>query len=234
MVALGLLNAALSTCISLLMFAACGSPRPPIAVSFEQSNALVFQGTLSKAANERIFKLYKNARVKPQLLKISSDGGDINLGMELGDWVFRNHLDVEILDRCFSSCANYVFTAGRVKILNPGSILLWHGGAHQQNLEEQLRQLNITSEEGKVYLDTWRKREDAFFKTIGVDPAITTYGQTAAHIDRSKNTAGYDYSIEDMAKFGITDVTEKKGSWRWRELHPECRWLIVRVEVRSP
>jgi hypothetical protein len=205
-----------------------------MAVSSEGSNALVYQGTLSKAANERIFKFYENARIKPQLLKLSSDGGDINLGMDLGDWVFRNHLDVEIIDRCFSSCANYVFSAGRVKFLNPGSMLLWHGGAHQQDLEDQLRQLNITREEGKAYLDSSRKREDAFFKRIGVDPAITTYGQTAVHIDHSKNTAGYDYNIEDMAKFGITHVTEKGGSWRWRELHPECRWLIVRVEVRSP
>jgi hypothetical protein len=43
-----------------------------------------------------------------------------------------------------------------------------------------------------------------------------------------------EVSIEDMAKFGITNVIEKGGSWRWRDLHPESQSLIVRIEVRLP
>jgi hypothetical protein len=67
-----------------------------------------------------------------------------------------------------------------------------------------------------------------------VNSEVTTYGQTAAHVVRPQNTAGYDYSIEDMAKFGITNVIEKGGPWRWRELHPESQSLIVRIDVRLP
>ena len=33
--------------------------------------------------------------------KALTRGGDITLGMELGEWVFRNGLDVEVVDHCF-------------------------------------------------------------------------------------------------------------------------------------
>lgn len=215
----------------LLMLSACGSIRKPVAVHLEEPNALVFQGDLSQEANKRLFELYKKAQVKPQLLKITSGGGDVNLGMDLGEWVFQNQLDVEVIGSCLSSCANYVFTAAKTKFLNPDSILLWHGGAHQPGLEDQLK---TAGELGKAYLDAWRKREDAFFKTIHVNAEVTTYGQTASHVVRPNGTIGYDYSIADMAKFGIINVIEKGGTWRWRELHPESQDSIVRIEVRLP
>ena len=65
---------------------------------------LVYRGSLSSEANKRVFELYDKAIVKPQLLRITSEGGDVNLGMDLGEWIFRNQLDVEIVDHCFSSC----------------------------------------------------------------------------------------------------------------------------------
>jgi hypothetical protein len=212
---------------SALMLSSCGSARHATTVR-QAPDALVYQGTLTKGVNARVFRLYADARVKPRLLRVTSDGGDVQLGMDLGEWIIRNGLDVEIVDHCYSSCANYVFAAGRTKFLNPDSILLWHGGAHQPGLEEQLAQ---AGEAGKAFVEAWRKRERGFFETIHVDQAITTYGQTAAHVVRPPNTAGYDYSIEDMAKFGITNVVEKGGTWRWRELRPEYRSVVFRVDV---
>ena len=216
---------------SLLMLTACGPRRTPINVFLEQPDTLVFEGSMSKEANERIFKLYKNAKVKPQILKISSGGGDVDLGMDLGDWVFRNHLDVEVVHYCLSSCANYVFTAARKKILNPDSMLFWHGGAHQPDIEVQFRKLGVA---GKASWEAWIAREDAFFKTIGVNSSVTTYGQTAKHVVRTRTASGYDYSIEDMQKFGITNILEKDGPWRWRELRPENAFVVDRIEVRLP
>jgi hypothetical protein len=139
---------------------ACGSAKPPVTVYWEEPGALVYQGHLSQAANELIFTIYKNAQVKPKVLRINSGGGDVNLGMDLGGWVFQNQLDVEVIGQCFSSCANYIFTAGKSKVLNPDSILLWHGGAYQRTLEDEFKALG---EKGRAYLDAWRKREDALF-----------------------------------------------------------------------
>jgi hypothetical protein len=150
--------------------------------------------------------------------------------------VSQNKLDVEVIDHCLSSCANYVFTAGRTKYLNPDSILFWHGGAYQPDMEEQIKALAAQNpalgRTGAAYLDAWRKREDAFFKTIGVNQSITTYGQQA-EVGRPKGTAGWDFSIEDMAKFGITNVVPKGGSWRWRELRREQESIVFRAQVPS-
>ena len=78
----------------------------------------------ARRENLRLFELYAKATPRPRLLKVTSSGGDITLGMELGEWVFRNGLDVEVVDHCFSSCANYVFTAGKAKYLNPDAVLM--------------------------------------------------------------------------------------------------------------
>ena len=87
--------------------------------SSAQPATLVYRGALSEAANQRLFELYVKTKPRPRLLKVTSGGGDITLGMDLGEWVFQNGLDVEVVDHCFSSCANYVFTAAKAKYLNP-------------------------------------------------------------------------------------------------------------------
>ncbi len=202
---------------------------PKTTVILDPSGALVYKGWLSKEANTRLFKLYEKAKVKPQLLQIRSGGGDVHLGLDLGEWVFRHRLDVEVLDQCVSSCANYVFTAGRRKILNPDSIVAWHGGAYQSDMEQQLKALG---KNGENFLKAWRLREDAFFKTVGVDGTITVYGQNAPHVVRPSGTVGFDYSLEDMTRFGLINIVEKDGPWRWRELRPEVQAQVLRVEVK--
>ena len=211
-----------------LVVTACHATTQPITVRWQDPATLVYEGTLSEAANARIFELYQNANVKPRLIRMTSAGGDIILGMDLGEWVFQNQLDVEVVDHCFSSCANYVFTAGRTKYLNPDSVLMWHGGAYQKSLEQEVAEFG---EPGRASLAMWRTREDAFFKTIGVHQSITTYGQAES---RLKSPAPYDYSIEDMAKFGVTHVIERRGEWRWRELRPEFQSQVVRIPVTLP
>src|SRR4249920_2997236 len=113
-------------CVGVVLSAGCGTAKRPFKVFLEQPDALVYQGDLSAAANKRIFELYDKATVKPRMVRITSGGGDVNLGMDLGDWIFQHQLDVEVLDHCMSSCANYVFPAGKTKFLNPDSILMWH------------------------------------------------------------------------------------------------------------
>jgi hypothetical protein len=217
-----------------IAIAGCGPVRRPPTVYSEDPDTLVYQGVLGKEANERIFELYEKAAAKPRLLKVTSAGGDVNLGMDLGEWVFKNALDVEVVDHCLSSCANYVFTAGKARILNPDAVLLWHGGAYQSDLETQLKNAPGASAaaQGKAYLNEWRKREDAFFKKIGVNQSVTTYGQTALHVVRPPNTMGWDFSIEDMTKMGMGNIIEKGGPWSWRDLRPDYRPLVFRVEIK--
>ena len=56
--------------------------------------------------------------------------------LALGILIHRHNWDVEIVDYCASSCATFIFPAGKTKYLNPHSMLLFHGGLHQENLLE--------------------------------------------------------------------------------------------------
>nr|MBF4275583.1 peptidase [Vibrio anguillarum] len=54
----------------------------------QEGIVLKYYGTISYELNEKLFKLYEEAKVKPSTLYIESDGGDVELGMDLGDWVY--------------------------------------------------------------------------------------------------------------------------------------------------
>ncbi len=92
--------------------------------------------------NEENFKdlkmIYDSNSIKPTKLIINSLGGDGLIGLEMGEWVHRNKISIEVSRHCLSSCANYVFPAGLKKILHKDALLGWHGGYFQNNLREQL------------------------------------------------------------------------------------------------
>ncbi len=199
-------------------------------VSLTEEGKLYYNGYLDKTSNEKLFSLYEQANPKPKVLQVTSGGGDIVLGLDLGEWIFDKGLDVEVLKHCASSCANYVFPAGKRKILYPDSILFWHGGAHQKNMQ------SMSKRRGSKALDAFlamRDREDRFFQKIGINGKITTYGQSR-HFNMFWTgywgRAGYDYSIEDMKKFGLDNIVEEGGIWDWRHYHREPPVKRVRVK----
>ena len=59
-----------------------------------ESDALVYQGEISKQNNLDAFTFYQDASVKPSVLVITSGGGNIDLGMDLGEFVLEHNLDV--------------------------------------------------------------------------------------------------------------------------------------------
>ena len=116
---------------------------------------LIYQGEITEASNNAIFSLFNDAEFKPRRLVISSNGGEIGVGMDLGRWVKHNKLDVEVKGACASSCANYVFPAANTKYLRKDSILMWHGSAWQSNwkIAEDNREVF------NAYITLMRKKE---------------------------------------------------------------------------
>jgi hypothetical protein len=151
-------------------------------------------------------------------LAIASAGGEINAGMDFGEWTFERRLDVEVDDICLSACANYVFTAARNKLIRPGAVVAWHGSARQRGLLEQLerdidgrlrslagpqrdherqRMRRATAD----YLERSQRRQDAFFQHIRVEEYVTRIGAEEYGVKDL-----YFLSVEDMHRFGITNV----------------------------
>ena len=127
-------------------------------------DSIVYDGDLTVEGIEKAKNLYsKNINN----LILNSLGGEINLGMDLGEWVFDKKLNVIVETAAFSSAANYVFPAGQKKFLYKNSFIGWHGGAFQnpQTLYDKFFAKFIL----KDYIIKAQKRELEFFNKINVD-----------------------------------------------------------------
>lgn len=210
-------------------------------IYINQDNELIYSGKIDVQGFKKLKLLYDNAKIKPTLLVVTSSGGKGNAGMDMGFWVYENKLDVEIPCFCASACANFIFTAGRTKILGRAALLMWHGGSHQPNLFSQIDNIsnnviNIgsyqasyekdakctfgqTKEECKrIYekaLYIGKFKESLFFYTLGLDQNIPYYGQLpyyTSKIDLS-SYGGFYYSLKDMKRMGILNISVKGGKW---------------------
>lgn len=230
------------------LLGACAHSPPPdpegSAVIAVRGTELVYDGPLTKENNARLFAAAAAVAVPPRALVITSTGGDVEAGMELGTWVFERKLDVHVPEYCISSCASYVFTAGKRKNVGPTALLIWHGGTTQEGLGggspcEHLETPDIPCDEqalGKLLADTLarvRKLEVDFFARIGVDQDITVLGQRPGYDCRQGyEYVGWYYSIDDMEKLGVTDVSVVGGDWQPTAPFPDVKFC--RVVLQGP
>ncbi|WP_337881304.1 hypothetical protein [Rheinheimera sp.] len=225
--------------IFLILLTGCSLlPEKPTANHVEhfsgiRNGRLLYLGELSEQANQALFDAYAAADVKPKQLLISSGGGDIAVGLVLGQWVRQHQLDVAVDKICASSCANYVFPAGRNKYLKKDSILLWHGSAWQKHWDYEAKHKDSVER----YLRDTRLQESDFYDRLSVDNALTVYGQDKFSLwDHfvsmfGQGYIGYDYSIADLNRFGVTNIVLKDGEWDWRKHRPDKAHLVKRVKV---
>jgi ATP-dependent protease ClpP protease subunit len=207
---------------------------------------IIYRGGLTAEANAKVFALYEKATVKPTLLSIRSPGGPIDVGLALGEWTHQQRLDVRVDEFCFSSCANYIFTAGVKKILGKDAIIGFHGGASSDSFN--MAQMNATlaripaeqrekvredvEQQLKAYIESNRKREADFYQAISVAQKITTLGQEGVyHIYQKTGFRGWYYSLDDMEKLGLKNIHVVGGDWNPER--QENRYKIYRVSLEN-
>ena len=166
-----------------------------------EGDAIVYRGAITQQGNALVEALLADEGI--EWLRITSVGGEVNLGMDLGDLVRGHGLNVEVVDYCASSCANYVFPAGRRKLLPADSVVVWHGSAIQSGIgalanidfapmeahlgrtlsdEEKLaaaEEMGLTA-----YFDGLTRRQAEFYAAIGVDERVTVFGQEIDNLPR--------------------------------------------------
>lgn len=206
---------------------------------------LNYVGSLSAEANAKLFALYSSKQEKPNTLSIRSPGGDTVVGIELGQWVYANKLDVKVLEGCYSSCANYVFTAGRRKIVSNFAHVGYHGGlssmsfkiddasvaalAEAQKDGEKITRENVLQAIKKMVAPQL-ELETKFFALIGVQQRITTLGQSEeSRKSAPKKAQGWTYSVKDFAKLGVSNIQVINPPWR-PERNPS-RNVIYKLSV---
>jgi hypothetical protein len=178
-----------------------------------------YAGQLTPEGLSQLKALTNNKKITS--LTIKSGGGEISTGIDFGNWVFDNQLDVIVDQGCFSSCANYVFPAGRKKTILPSAVVAWHGSALQQSFQteegarkemeksykREKKQVSKEQEEKDVKslmakFMLYKQKQAAFYQKIGVDEYVTRIGQ-----EEYGAKGFYFLSVEDMERFGIKNVT---------------------------
>ncbi len=197
---------------------------------------LVYRGNLS-AASSRAWER-ATASVAPGQLNrivIASGGGDTVEGRRLGRWVRQMNLLVEVDTICFSSCADYVFPAGRARAIRSGAIVGWHG--NERSLEVQAARAGLdlrayfvrrfgaeiaqASPEQRQGLSAEaiidrrlatlrqsRADEQAFFASLGLDDGFMVCGVGDVLERRADfhQQQGWGFPLSEMARLGLTDT----------------------------
>ena len=171
-----------------------------------------YRGDISLQHNRDFFRRVQDQKI--QRLIITSSGGEVLAGIELGHWVYRQQLTLEVRDYCFSSCANYVFTAAADKIIRPGAIVAWHGNYHhlyqtglwRDEIPLRMQRYGESRAEArqKVLQQVTQlvKSEKEFFAAIGVDQYLCWIGKMPPYSVENY----YFLSPADMIRFGVNNV----------------------------
>lgn len=197
------------------------------------NGVLLIQGRLDQELLGQFRRVLEAADVHDVRVRLRSPGGETWAAMAMGLEIHRRQLDVEVDRRCISSCANYLFTAGRNKYLHSVEHVKFHGGALQPNFIpealklieqgtlmkngedlppdldlQQLRKLYGLVDDFPINRATHMLVEKAFFDEIGVSsltPVYGQYGDYAAWFNDGVHDDFY-YLPEDYALLGVTNL----------------------------
>ena len=195
-----------------------------------EGSSIIYAGAMHPEGYDRLSRLAEQGRISE--LVISSPGGLAYWGIRTGEIVYENGWDVRVRGLCLSSCANYIFPAGRTKVIEDGGIVGWHGSARQHYFMAKQKRVSarqeiinvisvalqmgfrhFTQEEFNREIANFVAEtellvelESAFYEKIGVDPDVSVYGHFPQHWEAIQGSGGWTFTLEDMAKFGLDGI----------------------------
>ncbi len=186
-------------------------------VANKESNTAIYVSEISKENNATFFSSIKNRIIKK--LRVNSSGGDVEAAIKLARWIYNNKVDIEVIEYCLSSCANYLFTAAFHKTILPGAIVAWHGNYHhlkqtglwRDDIQTRIKRTGESRVQARTHVlqqvNHLVKLEQSFFKEIGIDEKICWIGKIPPY-----NVKNYYFlSVSDMHRFGVRNVTLTKN-----------------------
>jgi len=215
-----------------------------------QKEEIAYVGELSAAANKQVIEVYERADPKPKWLAIRSGGGEIGVGMALGEWIADHNLGVRVLEYCLSSCANYVFTAAHKRVVSNFAVIGYHGGANSATFANELppsassEERLASSDALDAYIAKVAPREHLFFDKLGINPRIVLLGQfpeveKVMGVDSRSDVACWTYSLTGFHLLGIDNIEVVNGPWvpkllSGKEISIQLGDAVVKENLRTP
>ena len=222
-----------------------------------EGSSIIYSGDVHPEGYDALARLAVQGEVTE--LVVSSLGGEVYWGIKIGEIVHESGWNVRVRGLCFSSCANYIFPAGKDKVIERGGIVGWHGSARQSQFFAEQQGIssrqqiagslslalqegggNLTQEEfdGAILhnialSETRIELERAYYESIGVDADIAVYAFFPQHFEKAVGAGGWTYTVGDMEKFGLGRVT-----YEGNEAYPSDRarallsLVLIEVDTR--
>ena len=119
----------------------CASSRSSFAMKMTvHGNEIALSGMISPGSGMQ-FRQTFNEQIR--VVRITSGGGSVGDALEIAKIMLANEVDVIVERACLSSCANYIFLAGKQKSILSGALVCFHGGPFRTR-EEAARGLRAT------------------------------------------------------------------------------------------
>jgi hypothetical protein len=233
--------------ISAISFASFASFANEVKYKIEitNDNHVRFSGEFSSLVVDDVIQNFRNSKSKWLIIK--SKGGEVKSALRLADYIYDNRINVIIEDYCISSCANYIFPAADIKIIDKTGVLGFHGGPRDpieidvKDLGEQFESMPKEQKAAviaamKSDMQSIQKSlstlENSFYTKIGVSKELPYFGIAVA-TSEMKNTNpdkywGFFYSLEKMKEMNITNIYIAGGSWSPRDLAGQQRFYLIK------
>lgn len=135
-------------------------------------------------------------------LILTSRGGDVDAAIGIGKEMHDRGMSVVVRGYCVSSCANYLFLAGRRRIIEPNSFVGFHGTVTSMNIDKIIISLknsgkiagkkdeDIEADIGDMVLDIERLRsmEREFATLVGFSHSLLIDSGFERLTDSAKKT----------------------------------------------
>ncbi len=232
------------------------TPRPPEIERARTEPALVrvrgdtlyYTGNLSKASSGAFDAAVAGiSRGQLTRLVISSGGGDTIEGRHVGRWVRDMALVVEVDVICFSSCADYVFPAGRARVIRADAFVGWHGNERQFDVLAARTGVSVADQLATVppadvapgpraafvqealrSFAVTQKDEAEFYASLGLNDAFAAcaVGDVLEKRPGYAGQIGWGFSLADMARLGLAN-TVYLGDGRYERDSSRFRQYLV-------
>jgi hypothetical protein len=136
-------------------------------------------------------------------------------------------LVVEVDVICFSSCADYVFPAGRARVIRADAFVGWHGNERQFDVLAARTRVSVADQLAAVVpvdvapglraafvqealrsIAVTRKDEAEFYGSLGLNDAfaVCAVGDVLEKRPGYAGQIGWGFSVADMARLGLANT----------------------------
>lgn len=168
-------------------------------------NVICVRGRITEELSNRFIELASKAN--PKYAHIYSEGGLMHAALDMAESIDVLNIDVIVGDRCFSSCAQFLFIAGEAKYLLPNSILAFHGGPIP---DSQIDSADIEDDQ-KATLKRLQDRFRAFYKEREISMDIVS--KPPRRIQEQINAGDqvfWTWTASELSRFGVNDIIDLK------------------------